>query len=115
MILSETAGAAKELLEAIIINSNCVDETSDALKVALQMPLSEQIDRMTKMQSRLKKYDVVRWGNDFINDLLTYHDEKINKKLQDDKVINSKLRMPDSKLINFSKVMSDGIRNKIAL
>lgn len=69
LILSETAGAAKEMFDAIIINPNCVEEISSAIKQALEMPISEQSNRIALMQSRLKRYDVIRWGTDIINEL----------------------------------------------
>lgn len=71
LILSETAGAAKELLESITINANCIDEMSEALNEALEMDSLEKRERMSRMQTRLKQYDVVRWGNEFIQDLLS--------------------------------------------
>ena len=69
LILSEMAGASKELLEAILINPNNRNEIAEALREALEMPAEEQIRRNTIMQERLQRYDVVRWANDFIEDL----------------------------------------------
>ncbi|MFP3880149.1 MAG: trehalose-phosphatase, partial [Dehalococcoidia bacterium] len=67
LILSETAGAAYELGEAIIINANNQDEIAQALVEALEMPEQEQIERNRIMQKRLSRYDVVRWANEFID------------------------------------------------
>lgn len=69
LILSEMAGAAKELGEAVIINPNHIEEIADALAEALQMPLMEQMRRNRLMQQRLSRYDVVRWAVDFMNEL----------------------------------------------
>jgi len=69
LILSEMAGAAKEMGEAIIINPNNIEELAGALKEALEMPVSEQIKHNEAMQRRLKRYDVVRWADDFNNEL----------------------------------------------
>ena len=69
LILSEMAGAAKELGEAIIINPNNRTEIAEALKEALELSVDEQIRRNTFMQQRLRRYDVVRWASDFITDL----------------------------------------------
>jgi trehalose 6-phosphate synthase/phosphatase len=71
LILSEMAGASKELGEAIIINPSNIDEIAEALKEAMEMPAEEQIRRNEVMQTRLKRYDVVRWANDFIQVLLS--------------------------------------------
>lgn len=66
LILGEMAGTAKELGEALIINPNDLEGTSQALKQAVSMPLKEQERRMKSMRSRLKRYDVKRWANDFM-------------------------------------------------
>jgi len=76
LILSETAGAAQELGEAIIINANNQEEIAQALAKALEMPEQEQIERNRIMQKRLRRYDVVQWANEFMDKLLS------TKKLQ---------------------------------
>jgi trehalose 6-phosphate synthase/phosphatase len=69
LVLSETAGASKELGEAVIINPNNAEEIAAGLKTAMEMPEAEQIRRNEIMQSRLQRYDVVRWAEDFLNQL----------------------------------------------
>lgn len=71
LILSEMAGAAKELAEAIVINPNSIEEVAAALAASLEMPEEEQIERNRIMQDRLKSYDVVRWADDFLSQLLS--------------------------------------------
>jgi trehalose 6-phosphate synthase/phosphatase len=69
LILSEMAGAAKELGEAIIINPNNIEEIADALREALEMPAEEQKRRNRILRERLRRYDVVRWATEFIQEL----------------------------------------------
>ncbi len=69
LILSEMAGAAKELGEAILINPNSREEIADALLQALEMPAEEQGKRNQAMQARLKLYDIVWWADDFMREL----------------------------------------------
>ncbi len=69
LILSEMAGAAKEMSEALVINPNNNEEIADALKTALLMPVNEQVERNTVLQQRLKRYNVTRWASDFMNSL----------------------------------------------
>ncbi|MEN6425374.1 MAG: bifunctional alpha,alpha-trehalose-phosphate synthase (UDP-forming)/trehalose-phosphatase [Phycisphaerales bacterium] len=71
LILSEMAGASKDLAEALIINPNSVGEIAAALRTALEMPEPEQIRRNEIMQRRLQQYDVVRWADDFLTRLST--------------------------------------------
>jgi trehalose 6-phosphate synthase/phosphatase len=70
LVLSEMAGAAKELPEAIIINPNNRQEIAAALKTALGMSVEEQVRRNGAMQNRLRQHDVTRWATDFLEQLL---------------------------------------------
>lgn len=79
LILSEMAGAAMELGEALIINPNSREEIADAIKQALTMDLNEQNARMCAMQERLKIYTVNKWVQDFLSEILE-HVEKESKK-----------------------------------
>ena len=69
LILSETAGVAEELVEAIIVNPNNVKEIALAIKEALTMPEEEQKIRNIRMQARIKRYDIYRWQEDFMKNL----------------------------------------------
>ncbi len=80
LIISEMAGASKELTEAIVINPNNTDEIAVALKTALEMPAEEQMRRKIIMQDRLRQYDVIRWANDFLDQLSSVIDKQ--KKLR---------------------------------
>lgn len=76
LILSEMAGAAKELGEALIINPNSIEEISESLSTALSMPKKEQIEHMKTMQERLKSYNVIRWTENFLEELQQIYEEK---------------------------------------
>ncbi|HXA45912.1 MAG TPA: bifunctional alpha,alpha-trehalose-phosphate synthase (UDP-forming)/trehalose-phosphatase [Candidatus Angelobacter sp.] len=69
LILSEMAGAAKEMGEALIINPFHREDFAKALDQALTMPVEEQIKRNTFLQERLRRYNVVRWADDFVQSL----------------------------------------------
>jgi len=56
LILSEMAGAAKELGESIIVNPNNRTEVAGAIYQALNMSVPEQIKRNSALQKRLKIY-----------------------------------------------------------
>ena len=79
LILSEMAGAAKELGETIIVNPNSREEMVEALAKALTMPEEEQIERNRVMQKRIQRYDVVRWAEEFMDRLL--HTKKLQKEM----------------------------------
>lgn len=69
LILSEMAGAAKELGESIVINPNDRIELADAMREALEMPQEEQLRRSQIMRERLRRYDIHRWAHDFLSEL----------------------------------------------
>ena len=71
LILSEMAGAAKEMGEALIINPFHREDFAKALEQSLTMPVEEQIRRNKLLQERLRRYDVVRWADDFVQVLLS--------------------------------------------
>jgi trehalose 6-phosphate synthase/phosphatase len=83
LILSEMAGAAKELSEAIIVNPNNRVEIAAAIKDALATSTEEQQRRNRLMQRRLRRYNVTRWGDDFLSSLLSMRElqSRIESKL----------------------------------
>ncbi|MFT4033195.1 MAG: bifunctional alpha,alpha-trehalose-phosphate synthase (UDP-forming)/trehalose-phosphatase [Siphonobacter sp.] len=70
LILSELAGAAAELGEAIHINPTDRQEVAMAINQALSMTDREQAERMQRMRNRINEYDVVEWADDFLNQLM---------------------------------------------
>src|SRR5687768_8181219 len=69
LVLSEMAGAARELTDALTINPNDILETAQKIKIGLEMPEEEQALRLTNMQRRLSNYDVQAWADDFMSEL----------------------------------------------
>ena len=76
LILSEMAGAAAEMGEAILINPNNFEEIASSLHQALSMPVEEQISRNETLQKRLKRYNVNKWANSFFEALNTIKEDK---------------------------------------
>ncbi len=69
LVLSETAGSAEELGEALIVNPHDSRSIVDHLLMALEMPVEEQKRRNRPMIARLKRYTVERWAEDFLTQL----------------------------------------------
>jgi trehalose 6-phosphate synthase/phosphatase len=82
LILSEGAGAANELGEALIVNPTDRREIAHAIHAALNMPLKEQMTRITFMQKRLENYDVVKWADEFLAALREARREQENLKVK---------------------------------
>jgi trehalose 6-phosphate synthase/phosphatase len=66
LILSEFAGAARQLPEALMVNPYSTEDMAATLGQALQMPKEEQRERMQVMQSRIKEQDISWWANEFL-------------------------------------------------
>jgi trehalose 6-phosphate synthase/phosphatase len=66
LILSETAGAARELKEAIMVNPNDRQEIADAILQAVIMPPEDQRFRILRMQKHIQKNDVLAWASKFL-------------------------------------------------
>lgn len=61
LILSEMAGSAKELVDAIIVNPNNIGEIYQAIIQALNMTLPEQQRRMTQLRAVVSKFNIRHW------------------------------------------------------
>jgi trehalose 6-phosphate synthase/phosphatase len=91
LILSELAGAAAELSEAILVNPTDTADVASSITRALAMPLYEQRNRLALMQRRLQEYDVIKWVNDFMDQLAQVKQEqkKQQVKVLDEKALTS--------------------------
>lgn len=69
LILSEMAGAANELTEAVLINPNSIEEIAMAIKEAVSMTIDEQKRRNAFMHDRIKNYTVSKWAETFLAQL----------------------------------------------
>lgn len=69
LILSETAGAAHELPDAILVNPRNQQELADALQQALNMRKSELRGRLKRMQGQLAGNTVQDWARGFVETL----------------------------------------------
>ncbi len=123
IILSEMAGVAEEMGEAIIVNPNDRVEMAVAIKRALEMPEDERVERITKIKKRVKDYDIFRWADDFLTKLVNSEGEtgKYEKLILTRKIQNqilyaykkAKSRMLlldyDGTLVNFQSKPEDAI------
>jgi len=80
LILSEMAGASKELSDAIIVNPNDIHQLVEAMHKALTMPEALQIESMTSMQKSLKRYNIHAWVKLFMDELANVKKEQSHLK-----------------------------------
>ena len=69
LILSELAGAAEELSEALIINPYDEAGFTSALSRAIEMPAWERRRRMQALRRRVAGRDVLAWASDILQRL----------------------------------------------
>jgi trehalose 6-phosphate synthase/phosphatase len=69
LILSETAGAAQELKDALLVDPKQRATVVNALQLALTMPKRELRRRLKRMQKQLANNTVNTWANNFIGAL----------------------------------------------
>jgi trehalose-6-phosphate synthase len=62
LILSRFAGASQELHGALIINPYDIEQTADAIKLALEMPKEQQHQRMEQMRRMIMGHNVYAWA-----------------------------------------------------
>ena len=68
LVLSQFAGASRELPEAIIVNPYDVEQCAAALQLALAMPMAEQRARMRLMRALVRDFNVYRWAGRMLID-----------------------------------------------
>ncbi|MEB2284865.1 MAG: bifunctional alpha,alpha-trehalose-phosphate synthase (UDP-forming)/trehalose-phosphatase [Polyangiaceae bacterium UTPRO1] len=66
LVLSEFAGAASELAEAIMVNPFDVEEAANAYHRALTLPPDDRRARMRALRARIFAYDAKRWAAGFL-------------------------------------------------
>jgi trehalose 6-phosphate synthase/phosphatase len=69
LILSEFAGAANELFQALIVNPYDIQNMTQTLELALTIPPDDVKRRMKGMYERVVQFDAKYWAKSFINEL----------------------------------------------
>ncbi len=70
LVLSTFAGAARELVDALLVNPYDLGESARALATALAMGADEQRARMRRMRQAVAGYDARRWGAEMVAEAL---------------------------------------------
>lgn len=70
LILSQFTGASRELKDALIVNPYNGEQTAEAIKTALEMPLAEQIKRMKKMREVIRNHNIYRWSAELLKTII---------------------------------------------
>ena len=105
LILSELAGSSKELPQALLVNPFHIEQLSESIKIALEMPLKEQKERNILLRKRIRRYDINKWSSSFMKAL----NDSSNKEY------SSQVKLIDKSIANkISKTYKES-RNKLLL
>ena len=69
LILSTFAGAALELVDALLVNPYDVQQLAGAIHSALDMSEEEQSVRMQRLRSGVRENNIYRWAASLLSDL----------------------------------------------
>ncbi len=69
LILSQFTGAARELRDALLVNPYDIEQTADAIRVALEMEPEEKQLRVQRMRRVIKENNIYRWAGNLITEL----------------------------------------------
>lgn len=70
LVLSEFAGAARDLPEALIVNPYDIEQFAEAIRQAVEMDEPERGRRMARMALRVEENNIYRWAADFLTSLM---------------------------------------------
>lgn len=69
LVLSRFAGASATLREALAVNPYVIEETAEAIRTALEMPLAERRLRQRKLLRVVRRDTASAWAEGFLTDL----------------------------------------------
>jgi trehalose 6-phosphate synthase/phosphatase len=102
LLLSEFAGAAEELAEALIVNPYDIEGTAAALARALALPRDERAARMRALRRRVQARTVRRWAQLFVEELRSRPEPPLEDRSTDGTAVALRTRlaaMPDPVLL----------------
>ena len=73
LVLSRFAGAAREMQGALIVNPFDTVEVAEAIDRGLKMPQAERRERWGRMMESLRRNDLARWSDSFLDALAGDH------------------------------------------
>ncbi|MGA7931879.1 MAG: trehalose-6-phosphate synthase [Candidatus Sulfotelmatobacter sp.] len=80
LVLSRFTGAAREFPDALLVNPYDIEQTAEALRLALEMNTEERKSRMQRMRRVVREHNIYRWAGSLIAELCEVRlDEAANR------------------------------------
>lgn len=129
LILSELAGASKELHQSLTVNPFDIKGLSESIYEAINMPEDEQLERNIELRERIRRYNVTFWSDNFLERLsaiaidsqqhksVRITEDIINGIAKDYKATHKRLLLLDydGTLVKFHKMRNKALPNKHVL
>jgi trehalose 6-phosphate synthase len=72
LVLSQFTGAAEQLKDALIVNPYNIEEMARGVLAAIEMPLSERVERHAKLLESVRRNDIRAWSDSFVSALARF-------------------------------------------
>ncbi len=69
LVLSEFAGAARELADALIVNPYDIEQFAEALRAGIEMDEAERRARMQRLSRQVEEHNIYRWAASLLTEL----------------------------------------------
>jgi trehalose 6-phosphate synthase len=69
LVLSEFAGAARELADALIVNPYDIEQFAEAIHQGIKMDRAERLLRMQRMHNQVERNNIYRWAGNLLTAL----------------------------------------------
>lgn len=69
LVLSQFAGAARELTDAILVNPYDIEQFAEALRAGVEMEPAERRERMERLSKQVEEHNIYRWAAALLSEL----------------------------------------------
>ncbi len=76
LVLSEFAGAARELADALIVNPYDVEQFAEAIRAGIEMDAAERRARMQRLARQVEEHNVYRWAGLLLSEMTRLADRQ---------------------------------------
>jgi len=91
LILSKFAGAAAQLTDAVLVNPYDLNDMTQGLRLALEMPVEERLVRHAKLESVVREFDSEAWSSSYFAALVQAGHRRLGKASQSSPEMNDAL------------------------
>jgi trehalose 6-phosphate synthase len=91
LILSKFAGAAAQLTDAVLVNPYDINDMTQGLRTALEMPAEERLARHEKLATVVRESDSAAWSSSYYSALVKAGERRLSRTSQSTPKMNEAL------------------------